>query len=97
MQEIPPYFLSKILPRLIIAGLVESKRGTSGGITLARPPHQISLREVIEAVEGPLALNACLAAASTCNRETNCKVHPVWVRAQEALLKELEITLDKLV
>ncbi|HPU01369.1 MAG TPA: Rrf2 family transcriptional regulator [Bacillota bacterium] len=96
-QEIPIYFLSKILGRLIIAGLVVSQRGAAGGISLARPPHKISLREVIEAVEGPLALNKCLAEPGACSREAQCKVHPVWVRAQEALLRELEITLDQLI
>ncbi len=96
-QEIPPPFLSKILGRLIIAGLVTSQRGASGGITLAKPPHRISLREVIEAVEGPFALNECLGEAGACSRKPHCKVHPVWIRAQQALLRELEITLDQLI
>ncbi len=96
-QEIPPPFLSKILGRLIIAGLVTSQRGASGGITLAKPPHKISLREVIEAVEGPFTLNECLGEAGACSRKPHCKVHPIWVRAQQALLKELDVTLDQLI
>jgi Rrf2 family protein len=54
-QEIPARYLEQIFRRLRQAELVVSKRGPGGGYTLARPPAQITLRDVVEAVEGPLA------------------------------------------
>lgn len=96
-QEIPAVFLTKILGHLISRGLVTSQRGTSGGIMLAKPPAAITIRDVIESIEGPFALNECLGEAGKCGRKPQCKVHQVWWRAQQALLKELAVTLDKLI
>lgn len=95
-QEIPPVFLTKILKILIKGGLVVSQRGPSGGIMLAKPPSEITLREVVEIVEGPFALNICLSEAGQCTRKPHCKVHQVWYKAQDAMLKELDVPLDKL-
>lgn len=96
-QEIPLMFLTKILGILIKSGLVVSQRGSHGGISLAKPPSEITLSEIVEAIEGPFALNACLGEAGQCGRKPYCKVHQVWHRAQRALLKELEITIDQLI
>lgn len=96
-QEIPAMFLTKILGRLISSGLVTSQRGPGGGIMLAKPPDAITLREVIESIEGPFALNECLGEAGQCGRKEHCKVHQVWWRAQQALLRELDVTLDRLI
>lgn len=95
-QDIPPVFLTKILNILIKNGIVISQRGVSGGIMLAKHPSEITLKEIIEIIEGTFALNACLGEVGQCGRKPQCKVHQVWCRAQSALLKELEITLDKL-
>ena len=54
-QSVPARYLEQIFQRLRRAGLVSSKRGPGGGYTLARPPAEITLREIVEAVEGPLA------------------------------------------
>ena len=62
-QAIPPRYLEQIFQRLRRAGLVTSKRGPGGGYTLARLPAEISLREVVEAVEGPLEEAADMAPA----------------------------------
>lgn len=95
-QDIPLVFLTKILNILIKGGLVVSRRGSSGGIMLAKHPSEITLREVVEIMEGPFALNACLSEAGQCARKPHCKVHQVWYRAQDAMLKELDVTLDNL-
>ena len=64
--------------------------GARGGVSLARAASAISLRDVIEAAEGPLALNRCVVAAGACPRDRACPVHPVWVRLQRLLARELE-------
>lgn len=96
-QDIPLVFLTKILSTLTKAGLIVSQRGAQGGIRLAKEPSTITMRSIIEAVEGPFKLNMCLGEPGECDRKPACKVHKVWHRAQKALLKELNVTLDALV
>ncbi len=59
-QGIPRKFLEKIIQNLTRSGLVKSKRGTDGGYSLARPTHEITLRDIIEAIEGPITLNVLM-------------------------------------
>lgn len=80
--DVPQSFLAKIFQGLTRLGLVRSSRGAGGGFALARPAAEISLREVIEAVEGPICVNRCVIDASFCDRSGNCTVHPVWHRVQ---------------
>jgi Rrf2 family protein len=77
-QEIPAPFLTKILTRLASAGIVSTHRGVNGGVVLARPPTDISLLEVVEAIEGPIALNRCQRHPDLCPRECDCAIHPAW-------------------
>ena len=96
-QEIPPVFLTKTLGVLAKAGLIVNQRGSRGGIRLTKEPPGITIQEVVEAIEGPFKLNMCLGDTGACDRKPGCKVHWVWQRAQDALLKELSITLDRLI
>lgn len=84
-QEVPGAFLTKILSRLTAAGIVDSRRGVNGGMKLARPAGEITLLEVVEAVDGPVRLNPCLLRPGTCPRDTYCAVHPVWARLTNEL------------
>lgn len=84
-QDIPPSFLSKILQRLSTAGIIRSYKGASGGFCLARSAEEITMLEVIKAIEGPLALNQCLLDADDCDRLPVCPVHPVWCRVQAGI------------
>ena len=69
----------KLVSRLSAAGLIESARGTGGGFRLSRPPSAISLADIVEAVEGPIALTACVDHGSgDCCIEGNCRVKPHW-------------------
>jgi len=77
--DIPESFLRKILQLLTRAGLVTSSRGSGGGFALARSAAEITLLNVIEAVEGKLFLNKCLIGPGF------CPVHVVWEKAQRAL------------
>ncbi len=84
-----PQFLSKVLQQLVRSGLVISRRGGTGGFSLARPAEEISLLDVIEAIEGATALNFCLASGDPCERSGWCAAHLVWARAQAAMMLEL--------
>jgi Rrf2 family protein len=90
LQNIPESFLAKIFQHLVHAGLVVSKAGACGGFALARPGSQISVAEVVQAIDGPLALNRCVIWPESCERSERCTVHTVWVRAQERMMDVLE-------
>ncbi|MBK5264279.1 MAG: SUF system Fe-S cluster assembly regulator [Alphaproteobacteria bacterium] len=69
----------KLMGRLASAGLLESARGTGGGFVLARPALEISLADIVEAVEGPIAMTACIEETRhECALEDNCRVRPHW-------------------
>jgi len=91
-QRIPPSFLAKIVSQLSIAGLLHTSRGARGGVTLARTPKEITLLEVIEAIDGPIQLNECIGDTGSCSFEDDCPLRPVWCDAQEDLVKKLKGT-----
>jgi Rrf2 family protein len=91
-QNIPPALLAKLVPLLVRAGLLDSQRGARGGLVLARPAPEISLLEIVEAIEGPIALNRCTATPAQCNEMEQCSVHPVWQKAQDYLVELLKAT-----
>lgn len=96
-QEIPPSFLAKIISQLSIAGLIHTSRGAHGGVSLARKPAEISLLEVVEAIDGPISLNECVHDPSVCSFGDNCPIHDVWCEAKEELVRKLRAaTFDKL-
>lgn len=91
-QKIPPSFLAKIISQLSVAGLLQTARGARGGISLARDPSQITLLEVIEAIDGPIQLNLCVADSGVCTLEENCPLRTVWCEAQNELVEKLKAT-----
>lgn len=91
-QNIPSPFLAKIVSQLSLAGLVTTFRGAGGGVTLARPSEEISLLEVIEALEGPIRLNRCVIQPEACPESEHCLVHDIWVKAQAELTSLLDAT-----
>ena len=90
-QNVPPQFLQKIMRSLTKAGLVRSHRGAEGGYELARPAKAITLLNVIEAMEGAVSLNRCLADQNACNRccPKVCTVHRALGRIQQQFLASL--------
>lgn len=88
--DAPEAFLSKVLQSLTRAGLTVSHRGVAGGYTLGRPAEDITLLDVVEALEGPLQLNICIGPSGSCGRSSWCSVHEVWVEAQAALSSVLK-------
>ena len=91
-QKIPPSFLAKIISQLSIAGLLHTSRGARGGVTLAREPKEITLLEVVEAIDGPIQLNECVGENSSCAFDHDCPLRPVWCDAQDDLVKRLRNT-----
>jgi Rrf2 family protein len=97
-QSIPLPFLTKVIAHLVRAGLVTTNRGMGGGVSIARAPEDITLLDVLEAVEGPITLNRCLLRGVTCELEEHCAVHDVWREIQEHLVQDLKaVRLDVLV
>jgi len=88
----------KLVSRLSGAGLLESTRGTGGGVRLTRPPTAISLADIVEAVEGPIALTACAEhGAQDCGLDHHCQVRPHWAVVNRAVRAALaEVTLATL-
>lgn len=91
-QQIPPSFLAKIVSQLSVAGLLQTSRGARGGVSLAKPPENISLLEVVEAIDGPIWLNECVADPSACTFGSTCEMKPVWCDAQAELVAKLSGT-----
>ena len=77
--DIPVELMAKVLQRLARRGLVTSLQGTRGGYRLARPTTQISVAEIIQAIEGPLKVTACSTEAENCGQYAKCSVRdPLW-------------------
>lgn len=88
-KRIPSSFLAKIVSQLSVAGVVQTSRGARGGVSLARPAEDISLLEVVEAIDGPILLNECVNDPNACIFGDNCAVHEVWCEAQAKLVSKL--------
>lgn len=84
-QRIPASFLAKILTRLAAHGIVQTQRGVNGGVRLARPAGEITVLEVVEAIDGPISLNLCVRVPGLCPQEMDCVVHPLWEQVGEEL------------
>lgn len=94
---VPQTFLAKIFQNFAKIGLVNSFRGTGGGFLLGRPSSQITLREVVEAVEGPIVPNRCLMGDDGCEFSKTCMVHPVWREVQVKVVDILNgVTIETL-
>jgi Rrf2 family protein len=91
-KKIPPSFLAKIISQLSIAGLIHTSRGARGGVTLARPANEISVLEVVEAIDGPIALNECTISPEGCPFSGDCPIHGLWCDAQTELVEKLRTT-----
>jgi Rrf2 family protein len=85
----PESFLSKVLQSLARAGLISSRRGQLGGFHISTRGAAASMREVIEAVDGVIFLNVCLIPGRSCSRKAHCPAHPVWIEAQQAMMRVL--------
>jgi Rrf2 family protein len=90
--EVPAPYLAKLVQRLSEAGIVISKRGYRGGIILARKPHEITLLEIDEAVEGGAQPDRCLLGLDECSDARACPTHAFWKKARKSIRKTLSET-----
>ena len=89
-ENLPESFFSKIFQNLAKSGLVNSFRGSNGGFELARSPEKITMRQIIEAVEGPVAASRCAFAPESCEKSGDCPFHQYWTEVQDSILTLLD-------
>lgn len=88
-SKVPRPYLCKIINTLTRKGLVVSRRGIGGGVKLAKPADQITLFEIVEAIEGEKWASDCLLGYSWCKNEECCPTHPFWQETKEKIKQEL--------
>ncbi len=94
---VPANLIAQIVAELKRAGWVDAQRGPNGGIRLAHDPRQITLRHVIELIDGPLGLTRCLAGKGSCEGGDSCQLRGIWAEAQSKMLEVLEsVSIDDL-
>ena len=96
--HIPRRLLARILAKLSRAGLVQSEQGRGGGSRLARPAGKITLREAVEAIEGPFGVIRCIMEDRACGEGAPCALHEAWEEGQQAILEYLGTqTIDEFI
>ena len=89
VEKTPREFTAKVLRDLCRLGFLNSMLGSRGGYRLARPPNEITVLEVMEALDGPLAINKCLADPSFCSHTPGCRMHRLFRVANEKMREVL--------
>ena len=96
-EEISEKYLSQIVIPIRRAGLLIASRGVHGGYTLAIPPAEITAKEIVEVLEGDLALLECTRDAALCNRSVSCASRNLWTGLSKKIAEYLSsVTLDDL-
>ena len=97
-NDVPYSFARSIQHSLVHAGIIESLRGVHGGMRLKVDPAKVTLKEVVEAVQGPFVMNDCCAEGAECGRSCFCQFHPVWFGVQSLVSDYLSsVTLEEVV
>ena len=90
--------VSKVLKMLAVAGLVNSQRGVAGGYRLARRPAEITVAQIVEAIDGPIGMTECSLHHGHCSRETHCGVRGPWLRITQVVVGALRsMTLAEMI
>lgn len=91
-EQLPLRFLLKLLRKLIQSGIIISYRGIKGGYALNKTPKEITLRDVIEAIDGPICVNRCMLDPKYCSAKKtgSCQIHSALFTVQQSLLTQLE-------
>jgi Rrf2 family protein len=82
--DIPVHYVSKVLRRLVEAGLLSSQKGHRGGFCLTRPADRIRFADILTAIDQQLSKDRCAFGWGTCNQREPCPLHPAWKRLNEA-------------
>lgn len=96
-MDIPASFLAKVAQVLAKSRIINIHQGSGGGYTLALRPGDVSLLQVVEALEGEIFLNACIMSPDMCQRSPQCGVYKAWRRARDRLRETLaEVDFEQL-
>lgn len=96
-QQISEKYISRLILSLNKAGLIVSLRGAKGGLQLAKTPKEITLLDIIEAMEGPLCIVECVADKTFCERSGDCSACKIWSALNKKIKKQMqEVTLKDL-
>ncbi len=89
-QEVSVKYMEHLIPLLKVAGLIRSVRGVRGGYTLNRDPHQIKLRDIVDALEGSMFPVDCIDNPETCHRVKECVTYEIWKEIYDEINKILD-------
>lgn len=89
-ENIPEKFLAKIFQSYTRSGLVKSHRGARGGFSMAKPADKITVKDILESVQGPIYLTRCLNDIESCDRKDSCPLRKVWIKAQDYVTNLLD-------
>jgi Rrf2 family protein len=96
-QAISRKYLWQVINPLKVAGLLRARRGARGGYVLARSPSRISVRDIVEILEGPVAVVGCVQSPGTCDRSAACVARSAWAEIEERIQEAMDgITLQQL-
>lgn len=88
-MDIPDNYVTQILAGLVRSEILTAVAGPDGGYSLARPPDEITLLQVVEAAQGAITLDQCVLRGGSCDWINKCPVHDMWARAQDAMAEVL--------
>lgn len=88
--DIPYHFLAKILQNLTHRGFLKSSRGSSGGFSLAKPASEITLLEIVSAIDGTKIRESCIMGFPDCTDTARCALHEYWAKSREDIFNVLE-------
>lgn len=91
-EQIPAHFLAKILQQLARKGLLRSSKGPTGGFTLRVPAEKISLRDIVDALDGMSEYQKCASGLAECNDDMPCGMHDSWKALRSRIIEYLERT-----
>ena len=91
-QEFSLSYLEHLVAPLIAAGLVKSTRGARGGVLLLKPPSEVKLSEVVQILEGSIALVDCVNNPALCHRAGSCVTRDIWIEMKRAMSRVLDST-----
>ncbi len=82
-ENLPEKFLAKIFQSLTRSGLIRSHRGAGGGFSLARPANKITVKELLESIQGPMYFLKCSGELEDCDRKEICRLRKLWEKVQD--------------
>ncbi|MCS6952026.1 MAG: Rrf2 family transcriptional regulator [Bryobacterales bacterium] len=91
-EQIPAHFLAKILQQLARKGFLRSSKGPTGGFTLRLPPEKISLKDIVDALDGMSEYQKCASGLAECNDDMPCGMHDSWKALRSRIIEYLERT-----